>query len=154
MSELIDKAQKYCNHPTASKPAQAIIRDLLAENERLAAAVVERDRLLTEEDRSHMDTIIKRDYAEEVIDKLCDAVLGVAPEHRPEWSNAYGFDDAVEAVEERMARAEARLRALCEQEPVAWRWGASGHFRVSIDGRANADEWYPLIPRPSMEDFK
>ena len=35
MSELHDRASMYCNHPTASQPAKAIIRELLTENERL-----------------------------------------------------------------------------------------------------------------------
>jgi len=148
---------------------QAHWRDAVGEVEQMKAAVVERDRLLAAEDRSHTDTIIKRDYAEEVIDKLCDAVLGVAPEHRPEWSNAYGFCDAVEAVEERMARAEAaeaRLKALCEAEPLMllhtgkiyddgeqddWDSEADSGKRIDAYCRKHPGQTTPLIPRPSME---
>lgn len=43
--------------------------------------------------------IRERDDRDEIIDRLCDAVLG---EDRHEWSSAYGFDDAVADVEERI----------------------------------------------------
>lgn len=46
------------------------------------------------------DEILKqRDHREEVIDALCDAVLG---ENRPEWSSAYDFADAISDVRERI----------------------------------------------------
>lgn len=45
--------------------------------------------------------IRERDQRDEIIDRLCDAVLG---SERPEWSSAYGFDDAVADVEERIAQ--------------------------------------------------
>jgi len=43
--------------------------------------------------------IQQRDHAHEIIDKLCDAVLGF---DRQEWSSAYFFEDAVNDVEEKM----------------------------------------------------
>lgn len=43
--------------------------------------------------------IRERDQRDEIIDRLCDAVLG---SERPEWSSAYGFDDAVADVEGRI----------------------------------------------------
>jgi hypothetical protein len=43
--------------------------------------------------------IQERDHAHEIIDKLCDAVLGF---ERHEWSSAYFFEDAVNEVEEKM----------------------------------------------------
>lgn len=52
------------------------------------------------EESAHLRTIGQRDHAEEIIDRLCNAVLGV---DRNEWSSAYGFDDAVSEVENRMA---------------------------------------------------
>lgn len=45
--------------------------------------------------------IRERDQRDEIIDRLCDAVLG---SERPEWSSAYGFDDAVADVEERITQ--------------------------------------------------
>jgi hypothetical protein len=43
--------------------------------------------------------IDERDRREEIIDCLCDAVLG---QGRPEWSSAYGYDDALLEVQEAM----------------------------------------------------
>lgn len=45
--------------------------------------------------------IRERDQRDEIIDRLCDAVLG---SERPEWSSTYGFDDAVADVEERITQ--------------------------------------------------
>ena len=45
--------------------------------------------------------IRERDQRDEIIDRLCDAVLG---SERPEWSSAYGFDDAVADVEARITQ--------------------------------------------------
>lgn len=50
--------------------------------------------------------IKERDHAEEVIDKLCDAVLG---HERHEWSSSYYFADAVDDVENEIARLRAEL---------------------------------------------
>lgn len=40
------------------------------------------------------------DDAHRIIDRMCDAVLGF---RRPDWSNSYGFEHAVRAIEYRMA---------------------------------------------------
>lgn len=45
--------------------------------------------------------IRERDQRDEIIDRLCDAVLG---SERPEWSSTYGFDDAVADVEARITQ--------------------------------------------------
>lgn len=66
-----------------------------------------------EQDRQIDQLIQERDHRDEIIDKLCDAVLG--PD-RYEWSSQYFFEDAVREVEERMAALEAQPK----QEPVAW----------------------------------
>lgn len=75
-----------------------IIRKLAKENAELDSQI---DQLIQE-----------RDHRDEIIDKLCDAVLG--PD-RYEWSSMYFFEDAVREVEERM-------EALAQQgeQPVAW----------------------------------
>jgi hypothetical protein len=49
-------------------------------------------------DKYEMLTIKQRDEAEAVIDKLLD-LIGV--EH--EWSSSFGFNDAIEAAEERIS---------------------------------------------------
>ena len=39
-----------------------------------------------------------------------------------------------------------------EEEPVAWQWLHSGHFRKKIPANANKLEWYPLFLHPSPQD--
>lgn len=63
-------------------------------------------------DQALAEVIKERDDAEEFGDKLLDLVLG---SDRPEWSSAYGSDDALLQVEEKMAaleRAQAAPAAL------------------------------------------
>lgn len=91
---------------------------------------------VVELDRSETQLIQERDEREEVINALCDAVLGT---DRYEWSSMYSFDDAVEEVavktavldkevselyalrKERDALA-AELAAARAQEPVSYRY--------------------------------
>lgn len=67
-----------------------------------------------EQDRQIDQLIQERDHRDEIIDKLCDAVLG--PD-RYEWSSQYFFEDAVREVEEHMAALEQPAQ---QQEPVAY----------------------------------
>ena len=54
-------------------------------------------------DKALADVIKERDDAEEFGDKLLDLVLG---NDRPEWSSAYGTDDALLQVEEKLVALE------------------------------------------------
>lgn len=61
------------------------------------------------------------------------------------------IDDLIEqtTVEQfALIKAEDRLRALCEQEPVAWLDESGDHVSLIEYGNRTI----PLIPRPSMED--
>jgi len=101
MSELHDKARglaTYLSVCDGDKTSAGIVRDLLAENERL----------LTDLQQANATTL--------------------------------------KAINQRMD-AEARLRALCEQEPVAWLDESGDHVSLIKYGNRTI----PLIPRPSME---
>jgi hypothetical protein len=74
-----------------SEPAQLLFK--------LRQAIEEAER----QDQQIDQLILERDHAHEIIDKLCDAVLGA---DRHEWSSMYFFEDAVRDVEERMAEAK------------------------------------------------
>lgn len=63
-------------------------------------------------DRQLDQLLQERDHRDEIINKLCDAVLGT---DRNEWSSMYFFEDAVREVEERMYA----LSQQGEQQPVA-----------------------------------
>lgn len=62
-------------------------------------------------ERSETQLIEERDRREEVINQLCDAVLGV---DRYEWSSAYSFADAVEEVEVKTAVLDKEVSELYE----------------------------------------
>lgn len=89
--------------------------------------------------------IQQRDHAHEIIDKLCDAVLGF---DRQEWSSAYFFEDAVNEVEEKMwqlAKQEQRSDNEHLGEPVASAWMYHGEM-------VNAFPWPPNDPRGCDDD--
>jgi hypothetical protein len=66
-------------------------------------------------DQALADVIKERDDAEEFGDKLLDLVLG---SDRPEWSSAYGTDDALLQVEEKMVALERAQAAPAD--PMDW----------------------------------
>lgn len=59
--------------------------------------------------------IAERDHREEIIDQLCDAVLG---QDRTEWSSNYYFEDAVAEVQERILELEERKACRDSNSPV------------------------------------
>lgn len=64
---------------------------------------------VVELDRSETQLIQERDEREEVINALCDAVLGT---DRYEWSSMYSFDDAVEEVAVKTAVLDKEVSEL------------------------------------------
>lgn len=102
----------------------------------LQARVAELERQNKDLDRSETQLIQERDEREEVINALCDTVLGT---DRYEWSSMYSFDDAVEevavktavldkevselyALRKENAKLAAELTAIKNQEPVEIDW--------------------------------
>lgn len=67
--------------------------------EKLEAA----ERSIAELERSETQLINERDAAESALADMYQAATG----ERPEWSNMFGFADAVDVVEERLATLEA-----------------------------------------------
>lgn len=61
------------------------------------------ERLIAELERSETQLINERDAAESALADMYQAATG----ERPEWSNMFGFADAVDVVEERLATLEA-----------------------------------------------
>lgn len=68
-------------------------------DDKLAAA----ERRIEELERSETQLINERDAAESALADMYQAATG----ERPEWSNMFGFADAVDVVEERLATLEA-----------------------------------------------
>lgn len=61
------------------------------------------ERRIEELEHSETQLINERDYAESALADMYQAATG----ERPEWSNMFGFADAVDVVEERLATLEA-----------------------------------------------
>ncbi|EIT1372988.1 ead/Ea22-like family protein [Escherichia coli] len=74
-----------------------IIADLLDEWE-------SQNKRIAELEKSEEQLINERDHAESALDDMYFAATG----NRPEWSNWFGFSDAVDAVVDRIADLEAK----------------------------------------------
>lgn len=61
------------------------------------------EKRIAELERSELQLIDERDNAESALADMYQAATG----ERPEWSNMFGFADAVEAVEDRLATLES-----------------------------------------------
>lgn len=75
--------------------------------ERNAMLVTENQRMskrISELEVSETQLISERDNAEEALSDMYQAATG----ERPEWSNWFGFADAVDAVEQRLGDLESR----------------------------------------------
>ncbi|EOI9299153.1 ead/Ea22-like family protein [Salmonella enterica] len=72
-------------------------------NAALTARIEPMDRRIAELERSETQLINERDAAEYALADMYQAATG----ERPEWSNMFGFADAVDVVEERLATLEA-----------------------------------------------
>ncbi|EMW0033689.1 ead/Ea22-like family protein [Salmonella enterica subsp. enterica serovar Newport] len=72
-------------------------------NTALTARIEPMDRRIAELERSETQLINERDSAESALADMYQAATG----ERPEWSNMFGFADAVDVVEERLATLEA-----------------------------------------------
>lgn len=63
-----------------------------------------KDKRIAELEKSEEQLINERDHAESALDDMYFAATG----NRPEWSNWFGFSDAVDAVVDRIADLEAK----------------------------------------------
>ncbi|EBX2851706.1 hypothetical protein DRL84_20360 [Salmonella enterica subsp. enterica serovar Javiana] len=109
------------------------------------------ERSIAELERSETQLINERDAAESALADMYQAATG----ERPEWSNMFGFADAVDVVEERLATLEANQSqttptgiqliteaigahgytlAACCKVALIWRW-------------KNRESGYPLSVR-------
>ncbi|EDT1794282.1 hypothetical protein YJ91_003561 [Salmonella enterica subsp. enterica] len=71
--------------------------------DQLIAVLEAEEKRIAELERSETQLINERDYAESALADMYQAATG----ERPEWSNMFGFADAVDVVEERLATLEA-----------------------------------------------
>lgn len=88
-----------------------VVQALLDENESMCRDLIARNgeieglrKLVAELEKSEEQLINERDYAESALADMYFAATG----DRPEWSNLFGFSDAVDAVVDRIADLEAK----------------------------------------------
>ena len=58
----------------------------------------------------------------------------------------------LEALAEHAMREVQRLGQEIEQEPVAWQWLGSAHFRKKLPKNADITAWNPLYTTPPQEN--
>lgn len=96
-AKLKAEAVKAVNMPGSSLWV-GVVLELIA---RLQAA----ERRNAELEQSELQLMEERDNAEEALADMYQAATG----ERPEWSNWFGYDDAVDAVTDRVAELEAGI---------------------------------------------
>lgn len=92
-----------------------------------------------------MDAIRERDEAEEFGDKLLDLVLG---DERHEWSSAYGTDDALLQVEQKMM-ALSKLGSAADARDAELLRGL--HWATSLLGTTEGDVYQEAMPAEAMK---
>lgn len=88
------------NNAAIAVASMKSITDLAIERDALRAELAAKSKEVERLDDGETRAIHERDRAYEIIDKLCDEVLG---HERHEWSSAYYFEDAVDEVEDEVA---------------------------------------------------
>ncbi|EBR8201144.1 ead/Ea22-like family protein [Salmonella enterica subsp. enterica serovar Weltevreden] len=97
---LLDENIQLQREKDATEAVALALRDDMRQaREQLAAA----ERRIAELENSETQLINERDAAESALADMYQAATG----ERPEWSNMFGFSDAVDVVEERLATLEA-----------------------------------------------
>ena len=91
---LADCLEGYATTPWTREVVAAELRHLQARIEQL--------------EKYESDLISERDYRDEIIDRMADAVLGT---DRAEWSSSYDLADAAQEVEDFMVQVELKLKA-------------------------------------------
>ena len=96
-----------------------------------------------DQEKQMLELIQQRDHREEIIDALCDAVLG---EGRTEWSSGYYFEDAVAEVLERMEEVDARAECRAAATPPE-----AEQAEAARKAPASVPSGYALVPLEPTE---
>ena len=78
------------------------------EHRKLATELRRQHARIEQLEKHESDLITERDYRDEIIDRMADAVLGT---DRAEWSSSYELADAAQEVEDFMVQVELKLKA-------------------------------------------
>jgi hypothetical protein len=119
VTRWFEKARDTCAKQGRHESA-LLWSDGLAHLIRMNAALDALTRELEDQERSHLKTIDQRDAAEDALGDAYALVTG----NQPEWSNAFGYANALEDIDATIAAQSARIATLEE---------ALG-FYASLDG--------------------
>ena len=149
--QVIETAADTLERCRTTETNLAGMRELAEAVLRMDAALTEAEARATAEQSSGDQSsdaeqaIRERDEAEEFADRVLDLVLGT---DRREWSSAYGRDQALIEVEERMMAVH--LQTSGDQEPVAhlWQHSETGRTRIVMPGQVVTMGacWYVVGP--------
>ncbi|ECP2797186.1 ead/Ea22-like family protein, partial [Salmonella enterica] len=107
MLALLDENLQLQREKDATEAVALALRDDMRQaREQLEAAekrIADGSKRIAELENSETQLINERDAAESALADMYQAATG----ERPEWSNMFGFADAVDVVEERLATLEA-----------------------------------------------
>lgn len=87
----------------AREQLEAAEKRIAEQREYYEGVIADGSKRIAELERSETQLINERDYAESALADMYQAATG----ERPEWSNMFGFANAVDVVEERLATLEA-----------------------------------------------
>ncbi|EBI4373932.1 ead/Ea22-like family protein [Salmonella enterica subsp. salamae] len=87
----------------AREQLEATVKRIAEQREYYEGVIADGSKRIAELERSETQLINERDAAESALADMYQAATG----ERPEWSNMFGFADAVDVVEERLATLEA-----------------------------------------------
>lgn len=134
---------------------------LCKESNSLHDRLREAEKRIAELEKSESQLIDERDIAEESLGDMYQAATG----ERPEWSSAFGFADAVDAVEQRLGELESRTVTVKLPKPHAHLiWIQAGHAPddywddVAVshsekDRCCDGSERYPVYARWEIEEM-
>ncbi|MHC6758233.1 hypothetical protein [Yersinia ruckeri] len=66
------------------------------------------EKKLADENKSHINTIEQREYAQQSIDRLFNIVFG----HNPEWSSAYNYQNAISDIDQQLYFERNQLKDI------------------------------------------
>ncbi|EOC2038296.1 ead/Ea22-like family protein [Salmonella enterica subsp. enterica serovar Typhimurium] len=133
------------------KKLEAAEKRIAEQREYYEGVIADGSKRIAELEHSETQLINERDSAESALADMYQAATG----ERPEWSNMFGFADAVDVVEERLATLEANQSQTTPTgiQLITEAIGAHGYivgclFKVALIWRwKNRESGYPLSVR-------
>ncbi|KFB96136.1 hypothetical protein GTGU_04676, partial [Trabulsiella guamensis ATCC 49490] len=145
LTEVYRQAYEEARHDSLVNHEAAC--SLVEENEELKRRLEAAEKRIAELERSESQLIAERDNAEYALADIYEAGTG----ERPEWSNAFGFCDAVDEVREnvdswirRAEAAEKRIAASAAPQSVPSVSDLRARFEAWVPSTGKSTRRYPV----------